>query len=64
MKRVHVNFSCRLNQTLGIYGDCDCLQFDNADPEEVGYPPYHDGCMCFVIEEEGCICFVIEEDGK
>ncbi len=42
-KKVHVNFSCR------VVHDCDCMEKDNKDPEEVGYPPYHDGCHCYVV---------------
>ena len=45
-KKVHVNFSCR------IVHDCDCIEKDNKDPEEVGYPPYHDGCHCYILITE------------
>jgi hypothetical protein len=33
-------------------GDCDCNHYDNGNPERLGYPPYHEGCMCYVIEKE------------
>ena len=32
--------------------DCDCKLYDGADPEKVGYPPYHEDCMCLVEEED------------
>ena len=44
--KIHVNFSCR------VIHNCDCMEKDNADPDEVGYPPYHEGCHCFVNLEE------------
>ena len=31
--------------------DCDCKQYDGADPAEVGMPPFHEGCTCYVVFE-------------
>jgi hypothetical protein len=42
---VYVGWSCR----MGMHEDCKCMAQDGADPEDVGYPPYHDGCKCFVV---------------
>jgi hypothetical protein len=29
-------------------GNCKCNQLDGEDPEKVGYPPFHEGCICMV----------------
>jgi hypothetical protein len=46
-KVVHVVQDCR----VGTHEDCKCRSLYLADPERVGYPPYHDGCRCFVIHK-------------
>ncbi len=32
--------------------ECDCTKYNNADPERVGYPPFHEGCTCLVKKSE------------
>jgi len=30
-------------------GDCDCEKYRGANPNEVGWPPYHDECCCYAV---------------
>ena len=45
MRKIIVSGSC-------LDGDCECAQYNGADPEEVGYPPFHNECSCYVTEDE------------
>jgi len=51
MKRICVEGPC-CGWVSGDFGedDCHCQEYDNADPDVVGYPPFHEGCMCIVKE--------------
>ncbi len=32
--------------------DCDCNIYDGANPDSVGYPPFHKDCFCYIIDEK------------
>jgi hypothetical protein len=35
-----------------LIGNCNCNVFDGADEKVVGFPPFHEGCTCCVVEEK------------
>ena len=45
MKIIRVTTPC-------FEGNCDCAKYDFADAEEVGLPPYHNGCTCYAVEQK------------
>lgn len=33
-----------------LTGDCNCIEVLDGDPDVIGYPPFHDGCSCVVVD--------------